>query len=102
MTTYASPVGGSTGGKSLGCSQTCVSGATLPLVMSAQKGHSAVPSRLFIRFGALTRYWRKMGFHINGVAGSIPFLLFSEQIHSAFPLDLFRKHVYPCSRGEVS
>src|SRR5271167_4478985 len=67
MTTYASPTGGLSGGKSFGCSHTCDSGLTLPPVISAQKGQVATPSRRFMRCGALTRYWRKIGFQTKGV-----------------------------------
>src|SRR5947209_18826107 len=59
------------GGKSFGCSQTCVSGPTRPSVISAQKGQADVPSRRLIRCGAFTRYCRKMGFQIKGVVCSI-------------------------------
>src|SRR2546425_8798263 len=75
MTTYASPTGDCRGGKSLGCSHTCVSGPTFPSVISAQKGHAAVPSRRFMRCGALTRYCLKIGFQIKGVFSCIYFLV---------------------------
>src|SRR3989442_15667948 len=74
MTTNASPTGGCKGGKSLGCSHTCVSGPTFPSVISAQKGHTVVPSRRFMRCGALTRYCLKIGFQIKGVVSCIYFL----------------------------
>src|SRR6266480_5077014 len=67
-------MGGCNGGKSFGCSQTCVCGSTRPPVISAQKGQVAVPSRRFMRCGALTRYWRAMGFLINAVSASISLL----------------------------
>src|SRR5437588_5621380 len=74
MTTYASPTGGCNGGKSLGCSQACVSGPTLPPLISAQKGQVVTPSRRFMRWGAFTRYWRTIGFQTRGVVGCIDFL----------------------------
>src|SRR6266566_4062150 len=97
-------MGGCTGGKSFGCSQTCAWGSTRPSVISAQKGQVVVPSRRLMRCGALTRYWRRIGFQIKAVSACISYLSYFIAVSTWLAVDgvlLILRHLR-CSPSQSS
>src|SRR5215471_18756935 len=76
-------MGGVIGGKSLGCSHTCVCESIRPEEISAQNGQVVVPSRRLMRWGALMRYWRRIGFQIKAVSTCIVILRLLSSLRSS-------------------
>src|SRR5206468_12856458 len=71
------------GGKSLGCSHTCVCESIRPEEISAQNGQVAVPSRRLMRWGPLMRYCRRIGFQTKAVSTCIVILRLLSSLRSS-------------------